>query len=265
MCQVPTHRACGKSAAIEISFSFDNFVGDSGLQNRDVLEKLLAGVTKARDDLDPSILTSRKPKIVLKIAPDLEESQIIDMAEVIRNSKVDGVIVSNTTIQRPKTLINRTFYSTFDLALMADAESILIENKIEMGGLSGPPVKPFSLKALQTLRANLPSSIPLIGCGGIVTGKDALDYAKAGATMVQVYTGFGYDGVGACRRIKDQLIDELKKEGRTWEQVVNEAVEKLSWTEPEPVKKGEASVKQLIEEAEELKAMLDKLGKKMET
>ena len=86
-------------------------VGYSGLQNRDILEKLLAGVTKARDDLEPSVLTSRKPKIVLKIAPDLEESQIIDMAEVIRNSKIDGVIVSNTTIQRPKTLINRTFYS----------------------------------------------------------------------------------------------------------------------------------------------------------
>jgi dihydroorotate dehydrogenase len=134
-----------------------------------------------------------------------------------------------------------------------------------MGGLSGPPVKPFSLKALQTLRGHLPASVPLIGCGGIVTGKDALDYAKAGAAMVQVYTGFGYDGVGACRRIKDQLIDELKKEGRTWEQVVNEAVEKLSWIEPAPVKQGEAGVKQLIEEAEELKAMLDKLGDKMQT
>jgi len=124
MCQVPIHQACGKSAAIEISFSFDNFIGHSGLQNRDILEKLLAGVTKARDDLEPSMLTSRKPKIVLKIAPDLEESQIIDMAEVIRNSKIDGVIVSNTTIQRPKTLINRTFYSASDLAFMVDAESI---------------------------------------------------------------------------------------------------------------------------------------------
>ncbi|KIM44967.1 hypothetical protein M413DRAFT_25359 [Hebeloma cylindrosporum] len=239
-------RAFGPFAdVLVVNVSSPNTPGLRGLQNRDVLEKLLAGVTKARDDLEPSVLTSRKPKIVLKIAPDLEESQIIDMAEVIRNSKIDGVIVSNTTIQRPKTLIN--------------------SNKTEMGGLSGPPVKPFSLKALQSLRANLPASIPLIGCGGIVTGKDALDYAKAGATMVQVYTGFGYDGVGACRRIKDQLIDELKKEGRTWEQVVNEAVEKLSWTEPEPVKKGEASIKQLIEEAEELKSMLDKLGDRMET
>lgn len=123
MCQVPIHQACGKSAVKEISSFLNNFIGDSGLQNRDVLEKLLAGVTKARDDLKPSVLTSRKPKIVLKIAPDLGESQIIDMAEVIRNSKIDGVIVSNTTIQRPKTLINRTSYSASDLGWMLKAFS----------------------------------------------------------------------------------------------------------------------------------------------
>lgn len=114
------------------------------------------------------------------------------------------------------------------------------------------------MKALQTLRSQLPADIPLIGCGGIVTGKDALDYAKAGATMVQVYTGFGYDGVGACRRIKDQLSDELEKEGKTWEQVVNEAVTKLSWKGPPP--KPEPTVQTLIHEAHELKALLDKLG-----
>jgi dihydroorotate dehydrogenase len=80
---------------------------NSGLQNRDTLEKLLDGVTKARDELNPSILTLRKPKLVLKIAPDLEESQLIEMAEVIRKSNIDGVIVSNTTIQRPKDLVSR--------------------------------------------------------------------------------------------------------------------------------------------------------------
>jgi dihydroorotate dehydrogenase len=76
------------------------------LQNKDLLEKLLDGVVKARDELQPSPLTSGKPKIVLKIAPDLEEPQLIEMAEVMRKSRIDGVIVSNTTIQRPKTLIN---------------------------------------------------------------------------------------------------------------------------------------------------------------
>ncbi|KDR80528.1 hypothetical protein GALMADRAFT_240830 [Galerina marginata CBS 339.88] len=234
-------RAFGPYAdVLVVNVSSPNTPGLRGLQNRETLEVLLKSVTKARDELEPPPLTSRKPKIVLKVAPDLEESQLIDMADVIRNSRIDGVIVSNTTIQRPKNLISI--------------------NKSETGGLSGPPVKPFSLKALQTLRAHLPASIPLIGCGGIVTGKDALEYARAGASMVQVYTGFGYDGVGTCRRIKDQLVDELAKDDKTWQQVVDDAVSRSSWKEPKPK---EPSVQQLIAEAEELKTMLDKLAKSM--
>jgi dihydroorotate dehydrogenase len=79
---------------------------------------------------------------------------------------------------------------------------------------------PYSLATLRTLRKHLPASIPLIGCGGISSGTDALEYAKAGAALVQVYTAFGYDGVGTCRRIKDELIAALEKEGMTWREVV---------------------------------------------
>lgn len=75
--------------------------------------------------------------------------------------------------------------------------------------------------------------------------------------MVQVYTSFGYDGVGACRRIKDQLVDELAKEGKTWQQVVDEAIGKLSLKESQ-----EPTVRQLILEAQELKVLLDQLGDK---
>jgi dihydroorotate dehydrogenase len=99
---------------------------------------------------------------------------------------------------------------------------------VETGGLSGVPLKEYSLAALKTLRAHLPASIPLIGCGGISTGADALEYAKAGASLVQVYTSFGYDGAGACRRIKDQLVEALNKEGKTWGEVVKLAVDELS-------------------------------------
>ena len=74
------------------------------MQNREILEKLLDGVTKARDELKS---TSRKPKLVLKIAPDLEAPQLVEIAEVIRKSNIDGVIVSNTTIQRPNDLVSR--------------------------------------------------------------------------------------------------------------------------------------------------------------
>ena len=77
-----------------------------GLQNRNELERLLAGVAEARDQVPPSDLTSRRPKLLLKIAPDLDEAQLADIADVIKNSKIDGVIVSNTTIRRPSTLVD---------------------------------------------------------------------------------------------------------------------------------------------------------------
>jgi hypothetical protein len=77
-----------------------------GLQNKETLEKLLVSVTEARNELPPSYITSKRPRLVLKIAPDLTESQLIEMAEVIRKSSIDGVIVSNTTVQRPSFLLN---------------------------------------------------------------------------------------------------------------------------------------------------------------
>ena len=112
--------------------------------------------------------------------------------------------------------------------------SRIIAYRVEVGGLSGAPVKPLALKTLKTLRSLLPADIPIIGSGGIWTGQDALDFAKAGAQMVQIYTSFGYNGVGTCRRIKDELVKLLEKEGKTWGQVVKEAVEKHSWRKFEP-------------------------------
>ncbi|KAJ7504444.1 Dihydroorotate dehydrogenase-domain-containing protein [Mycena galericulata] len=207
--------------------------------NRELLGTLLSGVTQAREQLPPSV---RKPKLVLKISPDLTEAQLVEIAVVIQNSSIDGVIVSNTTTQRPSDLVH--------------------PNKFETGGLSGAPLKSYSLAALRTLRKNLPPHIQLIGCGGISTGADALEYAKAGAALVQVYTGFGYDGAGACRRIKDQLVDELAKEGLSWGDVVKRAVSELSATPHvrNDTLKPDPSLRQLIAEAEELKRLLDQLG-----
>lgn len=85
----------------------DSAKGRSGLQNKDALENLLHGVTEARNELGPTVLTRRKPKLVLKIAPDLDEFQLADIAGVVKGSDIDGVIVSNTTIQRPSYLKNR--------------------------------------------------------------------------------------------------------------------------------------------------------------
>ena len=130
-----------------------------------------------------------------------------------------------------------------------------------MGGLSGTPLKPLSLATLRCLRALLPGSVPIFGCGGISSGEDALEYARAGATAVQLYTCFGFEGVGAPRRIKDELTALLRKEGTTWSAVVKKAVKEKSL--PVPVKAGEGTVAQLIEEAQELNSLLDKLGERI--
>ncbi|KIY53009.1 hypothetical protein FISHEDRAFT_34388 [Fistulina hepatica ATCC 64428] len=196
------------SDVLVINVSSPNTPGLRGLQDSELLQNLLAEVANARSLLSASSVVANKPKLVVKLSPDLTKQQLFGVAEVIRNSSVDGVIISNTTVQRP--------------------DSLKDSNKGEKGGLSGAPLKPITLAALKTMRAELPASIPIIGCGGIATGADALEYAKAGASMVQVYTSFGYDGVGACRRIKDQLLMELSKEGKSWQQVVDESIARLS-------------------------------------
>ncbi|THH33945.1 hypothetical protein EUX98_g200 [Antrodiella citrinella] len=233
-----------------VNVSSPNTPGLRGLQTRSLLEELLAGVSQARDEA--SLTLAQKPKIVLKIAPDLTEVEIVDIAEAVRASNVDGVIVSNTTISRPSHLRDG--------------------NKVETGGLSGAPLKPLSIATLRSLRVHLPAEVPLIGCGGINSGSDALDYAKAGASFVQVYTGFGYDGVGMCRRVKDELAEELKKEGTTWSEVVKRSVAALSLKEVKKEVKtaegkllagGDPALRVLIEEAEELKRLVDELGDRM--
>jgi len=223
-----------------INVSSPNTPGLRGLQSRALLTELLKGVMGARDELASNSSTSHRPKLVVKIAPDLDEAQLVDVASAIRSSGVDGVIISNTTTRRPSHLVNA--------------------NKGEQGGLSGAPLKQYTLAALKTLRSHLPATIPLIGCGGIATGADALEYAKAGASLVQVYTSFGYDGVGACRRIKDELTHLLSKENTTWERVVTQAVSELSFKEASTAK---SSVGVLIEEANELSRLLDKLGESL--
>lgn len=220
----------------------------------------MTGVTGARDELVSVSSNSRGPKLVVKIAPDLNEAQLIDVASAIKISGVDGVIISNTTTSRPSSLSNRE--NPFSPNVNSRFK-LFAASKIEQGGLSGAPLKQYTLKALKTLRSNLPASIPLIGCGGISTGADALEYAKAGASLVQIYTSFGYDGVGACRRIKDELSDLLAKENTTWKAVVEQSVTSLSYkqsstTEGSVAKDGSVSL--LIEEAKELGKLLDKLA-----
>jgi dihydroorotate dehydrogenase len=189
---------------------------------------------------------------VLKIAPDLDHSQLVDIAAAVEEAHVDGVIVSNTTVSRPSHLTHRSFGFFYPDVLQTKFS--LSANKTETGGLSGPPLKPLSLATLRTLRTYLPASIPLIGCGGISTGRDVVDYGHAGAAFVQVYTAFGYDGPGTCRRIKDEIVDELRREKTTWKQIVAGAIENCA---KKDITTGDAGLGQLLEDAKHLQKLVD--------
>ncbi|KAG5513507.1 hypothetical protein PMAC_000939 [Pneumocystis sp. 'macacae'] len=136
-----------------------------------------------------NLLSDPKPVLCIKIAPDLNDFELQDIVDVIKRVPIDGIIVSNTTIQRPKTLKDDRFIH-------------------EQGGLSGPPLKPLTLNILRILREKLPKDFIIIGCGGISSGKDAIEYARAGASLVQCYTAFG----------KDEIYNELK--GKKWIDII---------------------------------------------
>jgi dihydroorotate dehydrogenase len=174
-----------------INLSSPNTPGLRSLQTSIYLNKLLSSIRE-----EVSRLPSPAPKLVVKIAPDLNLSEIRDIASAVVKNNIDGVIVSNTTVQRPGSLTSPP------------------EKVYEQGGLSGPPLKPLSLRALRLLRGQLKQipggrDVVLIGCGGISSGKDAIEFARAGASIVQCYTGFVYDGVGFAAKIKDEIVEEL--------------------------------------------------------
>ncbi|KZS90747.1 hypothetical protein SISNIDRAFT_414926 [Sistotremastrum niveocremeum HHB9708] len=236
--------------AVVINVSSPNTPGLRSLQSEKKIEQLITSAVSERNKLP-----GRKPRLLIKLAPDLTEHELEDIASAIGTAPpIDGVIVSNTTIQRPAGLIS--------------------DNRSEIGGLSGPPLFPLSLKALQKLRSLLPESILLIGCGGISSGADALEYAKSGASFVQIYTSFGYGGAGTARRIKDELSEELQREGKTWSEVSSEAVRKLSAkgfpkqnsTRTTDLGKdlGELTVESVLKEAEHLRGLLEDFEKRLE-
>lgn len=187
-----------------VNVSSPNTPGLRDLQAEGKLTNLLSTVVRERDQVGKNIV-GNVPPVLVKVAPDLTEKEIESIANSAIQAKVDGVIISNTTIQRPTGSLLTT-------------NSNLIN---ETGGLSGKPLKPLSLQALRTLRKyTKDSNLVLIGCGGVSSGKDVLEFGKAGASMVQMYTTFAYRGPGLPLKIKDELYEELQKEGKTWEQII---------------------------------------------
>lgn len=187
-------KALGKFAdVLVINVSSPNTPGLRSLQHGESLRQLLQAVKAQRDISSPGV------PVCVKIAPDLTEAEIKSIAATIKELKVDGCIISNTTVSRPASLSP-------------------VSTIAEAGGLSGPPLKPLTMRALKTMRREVGSDCVLIACGGISSGKDVFDYGVAGASFVQGYTGFGYDGPRYARRLKDELLEHLA--GRSWTEIV---------------------------------------------
>jgi len=132
----------------------------------------------------------QKP-ILLKIAPDLTDSQLDDIIEIVKSTKIDGVVATNTTISR---------------AGLKTEESRVKE--IGMGGLSGKPLTKRSTEVIRYLHEKSGGSFPIIGVGGIHTAEDALEKLAAGASLIQLYTGFVYEGPALIKRINTALLSK---------------------------------------------------------
>jgi dihydroorotate dehydrogenase len=131
---------------------------------------------------------SRPKPVLLKIAPDLTPSQLDDVVEILIQTKTDGVIATNTTINRE--------------GLQTSASELA---EIGAGGLSGQPLTHRSTEVIRYLREKLGKNFPIIGVGGIMTPEDAVEKLRAGADLLQIYTGFVYEGPGFVKKINKRL------------------------------------------------------------
>ncbi|MDO9008855.1 MAG: quinone-dependent dihydroorotate dehydrogenase [Thiobacillus sp.] len=168
---------------VTVNISSPNTQNLRELQKDEALDALLSAIK-----LRQSELAQRHGKyvpIALKIAPDLDEAQIAAIAALLMMHRIDAVIATNTTLAR-------------------DAVAGL-PNAAESGGLSGAPVRAASTQVIRTLAHHLKNEVPIIGVGGILSGKDAQDKIAAGASLVQLYSGLIYRGPGLINECVRQL------------------------------------------------------------
>jgi dihydroorotate dehydrogenase len=170
---------------VAVNVSSPNTPGLRGLQDREQLHALLATLAEAR--------AGKPVPLLLKIAPDLDERALDDIAAEVLAAGIEGLIVSNTTVARPPWLKSR--YAQ------------------EPGGLSGKPLFKPSTWVLAEMRKRAGTKLVLVGVGGIASGADAYAKIRAGATLVQLYTALVYNGAGLLVRIKRELLECLARDG----------------------------------------------------
>ena len=169
-----------------VNVSSPNTPGLRELQEKEPLRKLLSDL-KALSD------AKEKPKpLLLKISPDLSKEQLDDALQILKDTKMDGIIVSNTTTSRDRL---KTASATME--------------ECGAGGLSGKPLAKRSNEMILYIRRAMGPLFPIIGVGGIMSAQDALDKIAAGADLIQVYTGFVYEGPGFVKRINRAITSKL--------------------------------------------------------
>jgi dihydroorotate dehydrogenase len=167
-----------------VNVSSPNTPGLRGLQAKDRLDDLLERLGHARPPNAP---------LLVKIAPDLTEAELIDVIEVALTRGIDGLIIGNTTLSRPPELRS--------------------PQRGEAGGLSGAPLKALAHDVLARAYRLSGGKLPLVGVGGIASGADAYARIRAGASLVQLYTAMVFEGPGIATRIKRELADLLRRDG----------------------------------------------------
>src|SRR5690606_26143974 len=150
------------------------------LQDKEPLTNLLKEL-----QVENSNYKTRKP-ILLKIAPDLTNEQLLDIIDIVAETKIDGIIATNTTISR---------------------DGLTSVSKTEVGGLSGKPLTNRSTEVIRFLAEKSHKAFPIIGVGGIHSAEDAMEKLEAGADLVQIYTGFIYEGPKLVKNINKRLLD----------------------------------------------------------
>jgi dihydroorotate dehydrogenase len=189
---------------IAINVSSPNTPNLRELQRPEMLADLLRSLQQRNDEL-ALVNSYPKPKpLLLKIAPDLTESELESIVEIAINLKVAGLIATNTTISRAGLQTSPAELETFG-----------------PGGLSGAPLRQRANEVISLSYRLSRGTLPIIGVGGVFTAADAWEKICAGASLIQLYTGFIYEGPGVARRINEGLAEILKREGfRTLDEAV---------------------------------------------
>ncbi|WP_188051663.1 quinone-dependent dihydroorotate dehydrogenase [Flavobacterium sp. GP15] len=162
-----------------VNVSSPNTPNLRALQDKEPLTELLQTLQ------NKNLAKPKQKPILLKIAPDLTNEQLLDIIDIINQTKIAGVIATNTTLSR---------------------EGLMSVNKIEIGGLSGKPLTKRSTEIIRFLSEKSNKSFPIIGVGGIHSAQDAIEKLEAGASLIQLYTGFIYEGPALVKAINKEIL-----------------------------------------------------------